>query len=261
MTTEISNFLSIANQNSAQFAYQLYHVLNQSENVEIFQSPDNQNTFIYKYKNYLTTYGHKGTVEKLLSQLIGKNIIDKGTRWEITFQNHHRTIINSLFDDFDFIEEFGGGNDAISNNLQTMELQKSNFTPRRQLKAGKKIRADLLDHFDQDLKNIVERGGYVYGVLEDTELKSVCPVPYIYKDSSISFAVLHGIKTNEKYRKKGYATGSVRAALNFLFTRKTIKSIFLWVDEDNFPAVHMFEKIGFESVGNWIGTRCFLKEK
>ena len=76
-------------------------------------------------------------------------------------------------------------------------LSKPNFTPKRHLKAGKRIRPDLLDHFDPELKEFAEHG-IVYGIIEDAELISVCPVPFIYQEADLSFAIIHNIYTNEK---------------------------------------------------------------
>lgn len=260
MSEKLQNFLSITSKNQAQFAFQFYRVLTQPERLKIYQIPNQSGTFLICYKNFLTFYGHKGTISELLYNVYNQGKLDRTTRWEILFQNHHRTVISNYFDDFDIIEEAGG--EGSYNNLVAMSLNKSNFTPKRQLKTGKRIRSDLLDHFeefDPNLKDIADKGGYIYGILEDTELKSIASIPFVYKKDNISFAILHNVYTKEKYRNKGYGTGSVRSALNFLFTRKAIKSVYLWVDEAN-PAIHIFKKIGFEHAGNWIGTRCFLKD-
>ncbi|MHA2363407.1 MAG: GNAT family N-acetyltransferase [Candidatus Hodarchaeales archaeon] len=252
--TKNSNFLSVANQNQAQFAFQLYRVLTHPEKVKIYQIEEQPNTFVYIYKHYLTTYGHKGTIEDILNKLTKTELLETNTRYEITFQHHHLPSIRKFFGDFDIIEELGGSGEF--NHLIAIELNKTNFTPKRLLKSGKRIKSDLLDHFDPELKELVENG-YVYGIIQDTELISVCPIPFIYKNELYSFAILHQIFTAEAHRQKGFATGSTRSALNFIFTRQIIKAAYAWVDEDN-PAVHMFEKMGFEQAGHWIGTRCFL---
>lgn len=237
------------------FCYQIYDYLQRKDEVKVHTVPDVPNTFIFQRGENLTFYGHKATVENLFKQI--KPDLDEGTRYEIHFQNHHITSIKSLFDDFDFIDDTVNYSDGF-NRLQAMVLEKTNFMPKRQVKSGKRISAELLKHFDPDLVEYAE-SGVVYGIIEDTDLISVCPVPYIYKDENYSFAILHNIYTNEKHRQKGYATGSVRAALNFLFTRKIIKSVYTHVDEEN-PGAHMLEKIGFEATGDlWLGARCFLK--
>ena len=250
MTSEV---LRILNSSPSFFSYQLFDYLAHPEQVTIHSSPEAPNTFILEYKHYLTFYGHKATLETLLKQIE----LDESTRYQIFIQNHHIASIKSFFDDFDFIDDTVNYSDGF-NRLQSMTLEKTNFLPKRALKSGKKITADLLKHFDPDLVDYAT-SGVVYGIIEDTDLISVCPAPFIYKDANYSFAILHGIYTNEKYRRKGYATGSIRAALNFLFTRKIIKSVYILVDEEN-PAVSMFEKIGFEADGNqWLGARCFVK--
>lgn len=251
----MDQILSIFNANQSFFCYQLYDYLAQSDQIKIHSIPEAPNTFIFQYKHYLTFYGHKATLESLFKKI--HSDLDPSTRYEIYFQNHHITSIKGFFDDFDFIDEAVDYSDGF-NRLQPMILEKTNFMPKRALKSGKRISGELLTHFDPDLVDFAN-SGVVYGIIEDTDLISVCPVPIIYKDDFYSFAIIQGVYTNERFRHKGYATGSVRAALNFLFTRKIIKSVYLLVDEEN-PAVAMFEKIGFEADGNqWLGARCFLK--
>jgi GNAT superfamily N-acetyltransferase len=252
MTKEL---LRIFHSSPSLFSYQLFNFLQRRDQVQIHTLPDNPNTFIFQYKHYLTFYGHKGTIEVLLKNI--SSSLDESTRYEILFQNHHITSIQAFFGDFDYIDDSVTYSDSF-NRLQSMTLEKANFVPRRHLKSGKRIPAELLDHFDPDLVEYANTG-VIYGIIEDAELISVCPVPFIHKDDTYSFAILHGIYTNERFRRKGYATGSVRAALNFLFTRKIIKSVYLLVDEEN-PGKKMFEKIGFESNENqWLGARCFKK--
>ena len=239
----------------ALFCYQIYSYLQHPDQIKIHTLQEAPNTFIFQRENYLTFYGHKGTIETLFKKIAPD--LDPATRYEIYFQNHHITSIQTLFNDFDYIDDSVTYADNF-NRLQSMILEKTNFIPKRHLKSGKRIPADLLKHFDPDLVDYAN-SGVVYGIIEDAELISVCPVPYIFKDDTYSFAILHGIYTNEKFRRKGYATGSVRAALNFLFTRKIIKSVYVLVDEEN-PGVQMMEKIGFEATGDqWLGARCFLK--
>ena len=243
--------------NSAQplFCYQLYNYLDRQDQVKVHTLPDVPNTFIFEFKHYLTFYGHKATLETLFKKISGD--LDPSTRYEILFQNHHITSIKSFFDDFDYTDDTVTYPDNF-NRMQPMVLEKTNFVPKRHLKVGKKLPPELLTHFDQDLVQYAETG-VVYGIIEDAELISVCPVPFMHKDDNYSFAILHDIRTNEKFRRKGYATGSVRAALNFLFTRKIIKSVYVVIDEQN-PGGKMLEKIGFEATGDqWLGARCFLK--
>ncbi len=247
--------LNIIKSSPAFFCYQLYDYLQRKDEITVHMIPEVPNTFIFQREHYLTFYGHKATIETLFKKIAPD--LDPSTRYEIYFQNHHITSIRSLLDDFDYIDDTVQYPDNF-NSLHSMVLEKTNFMPKRQVKSGKRISPDLLKHFDPELVEYAE-SGVVYGIIEDTELISVCPVPYIYKDNNYSFAILHGIYTNEQYRHKGYATGSVRAALNFLFTRKIIKSVYTLVDEEN-PGVQMLEKIGFEATGDqWLGARCFLK--
>ena len=251
----LETFNKIFHSQQSLFCYQLYNYLEKQDQVKIHSLPDTPNTFIYEYKHYLTFYGHKGTIETLFKKIAPT--LDPSTRYEINFQNHHITSINSFFSDFDYIDDSVTYSDNF-NRLQSMSLEKTNFIPKRHLKSGRRIPEELLKHFDAELAEY-SQSGVVYGIIEDAELISVCPVPYIYKDDNYSFAILHNVYTNEKFRRKGYATGSVRAALNFLFTRKIIKSVYVVADEEN-PGVKMLEKIGFEPSGDqWLGARCFLK--
>lgn len=259
MTSEI---LKILSNTPELFSFQLYYYLNHKDTISIYTTPEAPNTFILMFKDilfedkcYITAYGHKATIEALLKSLVLN--LDHSTRYELLFQHHHLATIKYFFDDFDFIDESATHSDNI-NRLQAMSIEKANFVPKRHLRTGKKLTPELLEHFDPDLL-LYANSGVVYGIIEDAELISVAPVPFIYKSNDYSFAIIHNFFTNEKYKRKGYATGAIRAALNFLFTRKIIKSVYLLVDEQN-PAVKMLEKIGFEtSSSQWLGARAFLK--
>lgn len=249
------SILSIIKSNQGLFCYQFYFFLTDKEKVKIHSNPDHPNTFIWHYKDMLAFYGHKATLEQLLKEYREK--LDDSTRYLILFQNHQISSIQQNFSDFDFIEDSVPHNDGI-NRLQIMAMNKADFLPKRQLKSGKRIKAEIAEQFDPDLAEYAKTG-VVYGIIENAKLMSVCPVPYIYKGFNYSFAILHNIYTHEAKRKKGYATGSVRSALNYLFTRKIIKNVYVLIDEQN-VGKKMLEKIGFESTGGeWLGTYCFLK--
>ena len=103
--------------------------------------------------------------------------------------------------------------------------------------------------------------GFIYGIIEDAELVSIAPAPYIISRPQVSFAMLKNVWTKEALRGQGYATGTVRSMLNFLFTRKAIKSVYCWVEENNEPAMNLFKGIGFqETTLTWMGTRGFVKD-
>jgi GNAT superfamily N-acetyltransferase len=236
-----------------QFSFHLYLIIKKPN--EIYMESKND-TFLFLHKNHLTTYGHLGTVQTLLTKHISFEI---GDRFELYFPSHHLPAIQSRFEDFELLDETGTG---TFNNLVCLSLDKSQFVPKRQVKNGKRLKNEVLVELDRDLASKAE-DGIVYGIIENGELVSVAPVPYIIERERLSYAIIQDIWTREDFRGQRYATGSVRSILNFLFTRKAIKSVFCWVEENNEPAMKLFQRIGFQrtSIQDWVGTLGFVKDQ
>ncbi|MHA1983242.1 MAG: GNAT family N-acetyltransferase [Candidatus Hodarchaeales archaeon] len=235
-----------------QFSFHLYLVIKKPTEVTMVSK---EGTLLFQYENHLTTYGHLGTVQLLLAKHPSFEI---GDRYEIYFPSHHLPAIQSRFEDFELIDEAGSG---TFNNLICLSLDKSQFLPRRQAKNGKRLKSDSLAEFDPDLASKAE-DGIVYGIIENGDLVSIAPVPYIIERPQLTYAIIQDIWTREDLRGQGYATGSVRSVLNFLFTRKAIKNVFCWVEERNEPAMKLFQRIGFQkaSIQDWVGTYGFVKD-
>lgn len=62
---------------------------------------------------------------------------------------------------------------------------------------------------------------------------------------------------NKEDRKKGIASESIQLGLEYIFETLCVKSVFCNILEDNIASQKLFEKIGFEKIGekqNWFRT-------
>ena len=240
--------LRLAKANPAQFCYHLFHVAKHPTEANILRK---EGSFVFtSEKNRVTTYGHLATVQQLLRKFSFEN----GGLYEIYFPSHHLPVVEARFDNLELIDETGKGN---YNTFLCLSLEKTQFIPKRQTKNGKKIDPELLADFDGKFKRYAEEG-LVYGIVEE-KIVSLAPIPYIL-DVPLSYGILQDIWTEESHRKQGYATGTVRSILNFLFTRRGSKAAYCWVEEQN-PAKHMLERIGFQNTGLlWNAARGIAKD-
>ncbi|KKK56553.1 hypothetical protein LCGC14_3063360, partial [marine sediment metagenome] len=226
------------------FSFHLYLVIKKPDEVSMVSKEE---TFLFVYNDHITTYGHLATVQSLLTKHPTLKI---GDRVKLYFPSHHSPAIEARFEDLD---DFS--------NLICLYLDKSLFVPKRQTKPGKRIKLDQLRELNPDLAEL-SKDGIVYGSIENNELVSIAPIPFIIEMQQLSYAFMEGVWTKEDLRGNGYATGSVRSILNFLFTRKAIRTVFCWVDEKNEPAMKLFERIGFQAATaqEWVTTQGFVKD-
>lgn len=68
-------------------------------------------------------------------------------------------------------------------------------------------------------------------------------MPFPYNSTVI------GYKFDPAFQHKGYATESITAACRMLFTQDELHRVEAYVLPDNFPSLHLLERIGFEFEG------------
>jgi ribosomal protein S18 acetylase RimI-like enzyme len=64
--------------------------------------------------------------------------------------------------------------------------------------------------------------------------------------------VISGVETHPIHRRKGYATAVVSAALKDALIRS--QSAFLFVNQDNYDAIRVYERLGFRKIGECIAA-------
>jgi hypothetical protein len=101
-----------------------------------------------------------------------------------------------------------------------------------------------------DLMSIPKRyrhleGGIAYAYVEDKEVLSFAAAPHVHQEDDNSFAIIRGMETKLLERQQGYAYRTMTKLCQHLLASMLVKSIYLWVDSANIPAINLYKKLGF----------------
>ena len=91
--------------------------------------------------------------------------------------------------------------------------------------------------------------GKVFAMLSNDENEELMSVIEVLSSFDREVAYVYGVSTVPKFQKHGYARILLQFVMETLKEMK-IKKIELTVDMDNFIAKRIYEKLGFEIVGN-----------
>ena len=91
--------------------------------------------------------------------------------------------------------------------------------------------------------------GKVFAMLSNDENEELVSVIEVLSSFDREVAYVYGVSTVPKFQKHGYARILLQFVMETLKEMK-IKKIELTVDMDNFIAKRIYEKLGFEIVGN-----------
>ena len=82
------------------------------------------------------------------------------------------------------------------------------------------------------------------GIVENGSLVACAFAPHVVINESFSFAIVRDIWTRPFYRGKGFGY-DVSSKICKIAFEEGVEKIFLWVEENNKAAIHIYEKIGF----------------
>jgi len=160
----------------------------------------------------------------------------------VVVESHHLQAIRELFDIVEPTDSVTEGN--ITTYL-VMKVDAGTFKPSISHHV-KKLNADDLDDVlkctDEHYRDVIEKTiqrGIAYGAYEDEALASVAAAPQILDD----LALIRGVYTRPSSRNKGLATSACSSLVDELIGLG--KEAMLWVSKDNYPAIRVYEKLGF----------------
>ena len=84
------------------------------------------------------------------------------------------------------------------------------------------------------------------GIIENDSLVACAFAPHIVMNDSFSFAIVRDVWTRLSHRGKGFGLDTSSKICDIAF-EEGVEKIFLWVEENNKTAVHIYEKIGFKT--------------
>jgi len=246
MISDYEQFLEIAKENLPYFCFMVWDYF---KFPKFFQVKIINESIVCTYENY-SLFSGKPNVE------IIKELNPTGEIF-ISFKPDWLSLIREEFHEFEPVISIGE-NEKI-NKFLCMELVKEQFTPRKEYQSRKLIRED------QSLLTIQRRihqsrgfGGV--GLLEDNSLIGCAFASQVVNEEPFSFTIIRDVWVDPSYRNLGLGADLTSHICKIAFDNQ-IENIYLWVEERNYPAVHIYEKLGFTTVDKFLSTICKVKKK
>ena len=88
-------------------------------------------------------------------------------------------------------------------------------------------------HDNTERRFVIEANDTFVGIVE------LMSIDYIHRTCEIQIIIIGG------FSGKGYAQKALKTGVDYAFNTLNMHKVYLWVDIDNAPAVHIYKKIGF----------------
>ncbi len=230
-------------------AYILWNHHRNEKNIEFSYKLKPTLNFIYRFENKYYLYGQNAWKQYRKIQWLKTNIV-------VMFEDSSfDDLIHSKFQNFRSLET--NESSDVFNTYLTLRLTPNDFS----FLEKEEINTIRLPKQNTDLPKRYKHlnGGINYGVLQGDEIISFAAAPYILIKQNYSFAIIRSVETKLLERKKGLGLQTVGKLIQYLFNQLEVKNIVLWVDEGNFGARRLYEKLGFKTESSFLATYCDCK--
>ena len=92
-------------------------------------------------------------------------------------------------------------------------------------------------HDNTERRFVIEANDTFVGIVE------LMSIDYIHRTCEIQIIIIGG------FSGKGYAQKALKTGVDYAFNTLNMHKVYLWVDIDNAPAVHIYKKLGFKIEG------------
>lgn len=92
-------------------------------------------------------------------------------------------------------------------------------------------------HDNSERRFVIDVAGVFAGIVE------LMSIDYIHRSCEIQIVITHD------FSGKGYAQKALKKGVDYAFNALNMHKVYLWVDVENAPAVHIYKKLGFEIEG------------
>lgn len=92
-------------------------------------------------------------------------------------------------------------------------------------------------HDDDERRFVVDIEGKFAGIVE------LMSIDYIHRNCEIQIVI------TPEFGGNGYAQKALKSGVDYAFHTLNMHKVYLWVDVNNEPAVHIYKKMGFEIEG------------
>lgn len=92
-------------------------------------------------------------------------------------------------------------------------------------------------HDNEERRFVIDIEGQFAGIVE------LMAIDYIHRTCEIQIVIM------SQFSGQGYAQKALKKGVDYAFNTLNMHKVYLWVDVDNAPAVHIYKKLGFEIEG------------
>ncbi len=241
MISEYEQFLKIAEDHLGYFCFMVWDYYRFPEFFELKIIND---TIRCNYENYTLFYG------KPDKRIFG-DFDPKGELF-ISFKPDWISLIKENFYDFELVVKIN--KEEKINKFLCMELLEENFTPKEHYQSRKLEREDLSV---LGIKRRIHqsRGFGGIGIIKEDSLLGCAFASQVVQKKPFSFATIRDVWVSPNLRNQGLGSDLTSHISKIIFNQQ-VERIFLWVEERNYPAVHLYEKLGFTTVDSFLSTVC-----
>ncbi len=243
---ETKFFLKIAEANLARYCFLVWDFFTFPEFVKLGLI---ENTLRSTYEQHTFLYGPPR--EKILQNFnpIGELVLSFDADW-IPYIEKYFTDFNLLVQ----VEE-----KTKFNTFLCMQLHEDQFKPKEN-HISSEITEDVRRKMHYKRQLHLSRGFGGVGILENDILVGCGFSPHVVQNENFSFAIVRDIWVKPDRRNKGFGYDLSSKICEVAF-KKGVKTIFLWVEERNYPAVKIYKKLGFQTKDKSISVVCKKKKK
>jgi len=243
---EIKFFLKIAEANLARYCFLIWDFFTFPEYVYFDQI---ENTLRSTYEQHTFLYGppKKQILENFNPE--GEVVLSFDVDWIPYIENY--------FTDFNLLVEIE--EETKYNTFLCMQLNENQFRLKED-HISSEITEDIRRKMHYKRQMHLSRGFGGVGIFENDILLGCGFAPHVVQNKDFSFAIVRDIWVKPESRNKGYGYDLSSKICEISF-KKGVKTVFLWVEERNFPAVRIYKKLGFQTKDKAISVICKKKKK
>jgi ribosomal protein S18 acetylase RimI-like enzyme len=246
MTKDYEHFLKIAEEH---LGYLCFMVWDYYKFPQFFSVTTVNETLRCDYDNFSLFFG-KPDIR------IFEGFSSKGERF-ISFKPDWISLIKDYFYDFKLVVDIS--EEDMINNFLCMELLEKDFTPNECYQSRKFERKDLsILGINRRIHQSRGLGGV--GIIKDNSLLGCAFASQVVQEGPFSFAIIRDVWVSPELRNQGMGTELTSHISKIIFNQQ-IDRIFLWVEERNYPAVRIYEKLGFTIIDSFMSTVCKFRKK
>ncbi|MHA1227109.1 MAG: GNAT family N-acetyltransferase [Candidatus Hodarchaeales archaeon] len=254
---DISPIKKIYKDNPSKFCFLMHDVLSEPDECEIKGLNFNPLTFAFRYKHIYILEGRDSLKNLIELQRPQKEV-------NIIYNPALQKEIRKYFTNLSISDPSGIGD---TNTFLTMHMTQNSFNPLNVETETRPIQFKGNDEISSNVptanKALLQSPDTISFIIKvDGEVVSLALSPNIYLGNGVkSFAILRGIWTDKRYRKKGFASSCISSLCNELFVRYNIQDIFIWVEENNSSAQKIYSQLGFFTKGRWLANKAYFIDK